>query len=109
MSEFLDAKRRPHITLRKFDKEWFRSFFLWLKNDYVPQKFVRKESKPLSESSLKNVQQRIRLYCGSPYGLSFESSPGEGTSVTVLLPCVSALSESGLLSNSSIREGGKAE
>ena len=34
---------------------------------------------------LKNVQQRIRLYCGSPYGLSFESSPGEGTSVTVLL------------------------
>ena len=58
---------------------------------------------------LKNVQQRIRLYCGSPYGLSFESSPGEGTSVTVLLPCVSALSESGLLSNGSIREGGKAE
>ena len=57
--EFLEVKRRPHITLRKFDKVWFRSFFLWLKNDYVPQKFVRKESKPLSESSLKNVQQRI--------------------------------------------------
>ena len=59
MREFLEVKRRPHITLRKFDKVWFRSFFLWLKNDYVPQKFVRKESKPLSESSLKNVQQRI--------------------------------------------------
>lgn len=59
MREFLEAKRRLHITLRKFDKVWFRSFFLWLKNDYVPQKFVRKESKPLSESSLKNVQQRI--------------------------------------------------
>ena len=59
MKEFLAAKRRAHITLRMFDKEWFRLFFLWLKNDYVPQKFVRKESKPLSESSLKNVQQRI--------------------------------------------------
>ena len=59
MKEFLAAKRRAHITLRMFDKEWFRSFFLWLKNDYVPQKFVRKESKPLSASSLKNVQQRI--------------------------------------------------
>ncbi len=59
MKEFLAAKRRAHITLRMFDKEWFWSFFLWLKNDYVPQKFVRKESKPLSDSSLKNVQQRI--------------------------------------------------
>ena len=59
MKEFLAAKRSLHITMRKFDKEWFRSFFLWLKNDYVPQKFVRKKSKPLSASSLKNVQQRI--------------------------------------------------
>ena len=32
MKEFLKAKRRPHITLRKFDKEWFKSFFSWLKN-----------------------------------------------------------------------------
>ena len=35
---------------------------------------------------LKNVHQRIRLYCGSPYGLSFSSVPGEGTTVTVRLP-----------------------
>ena len=35
---------------------------------------------------LKNVHQRIRLYCGEPYGLTFESTPGEGSSVTVLLP-----------------------
>ena len=59
MREFLEAKRKTHISLRKFDKECFKAFFLWLKNDYVPQKFVRKESKPLSESSLKNLQQRI--------------------------------------------------
>ena len=35
---------------------------------------------------LWNVHQRIRLYCGDPYGLSFESVPGEGTTVTVTLP-----------------------
>ena len=35
---------------------------------------------------LWNVHQRIRLYCGAPYGLSFESTPGEGTTVTVTLP-----------------------
>lgn len=35
---------------------------------------------------LKNVHQRIRLYCGKAYGLSFASTPGEGTTVTVRLP-----------------------
>ena len=35
---------------------------------------------------LVNVHKRIRLYCGSEYGLSFESTPGQGTTVTVLLP-----------------------
>ena len=35
---------------------------------------------------LWNVHQRIRLYCGNNYGLSFESTPGEGTVVTVTLP-----------------------
>jgi len=59
MKEFLKAKRRPHITLMKFDKTWFKAFFLWLKNDYVPQKYVRVEAKPLCEGSLHNVQQRI--------------------------------------------------
>ena len=59
MREFLKAKRRPHITLRKFDKEWFKSFFSWLKNDYVPQKYVRMEARPLNENSLHNLQQRI--------------------------------------------------
>ena len=50
MSEFLANKRRPHITLRKFDKEWFKAFFLWLKNDYVPQKYVRVEAKPAADA-----------------------------------------------------------
>lgn len=59
LSEFLSAKRRPHITLRKFDKEWLKAFFLWLRDDYVPQKYVRMEAKPLSPASLRNMQQRI--------------------------------------------------
>ena len=35
---------------------------------------------------LLNVHKRIRLYCGEQYGLSFESEPGIGTTVSVLLP-----------------------
>ncbi len=35
---------------------------------------------------LKNVHQRIRLYCGAPYGLSFDSTLGRGSTVTILLP-----------------------
>lgn len=36
--------------------------------------------------ALRNVHERIRLYYGEPYGLSFESSSGEGTTVTVVQP-----------------------
>ena len=35
---------------------------------------------------LKNVHQRIRLYCGAPYGLTFESEAGKGPAVTIRLP-----------------------
>jgi two-component system sensor histidine kinase YesM len=35
---------------------------------------------------LVNVHKRIRLYCGDTYGLSFESTSGKGTVVTVRLP-----------------------
>ena len=35
---------------------------------------------------LKNVAQRIHLYCGEEYGFRFESALGEGTTVTVRLP-----------------------
>jgi integrase len=59
MKEFLTKKRKLQITLKRFDKEWFKAFFLWLQNDYVPQKYVRIETKPLSKSSLRNLQQRI--------------------------------------------------
>jgi len=35
---------------------------------------------------LVNVHKRIRLYCGEPYGLSFESQVGKGSTVTIRLP-----------------------
>lgn len=35
---------------------------------------------------LKNVHERIRLVCGSEYGLELESDPDEGTTVRVRLP-----------------------
>jgi two-component system sensor histidine kinase YesM len=35
---------------------------------------------------LVNVHKRIKLYCGDAYGISFESTPGVGTVVSVLLP-----------------------
>ena len=59
MRQFLTYKHKPHITLSKFDKDWFKVFFLWLKNEYVPQKYVRIAAKSLSNNSLRNIQQRI--------------------------------------------------
>ena len=35
---------------------------------------------------LSNVQKRLRLYCGEPYGLSFESTKNQGTTVLVRIP-----------------------
>ncbi len=35
---------------------------------------------------LVNVHRRIRLHCGADYGLSFESTPGKGSTVSVCLP-----------------------
>ena len=36
--------------------------------------------------ALKNIDDRIRLRYGNPYGLRFESKPGEGTRVLVVMP-----------------------
>lgn len=35
---------------------------------------------------IRNVHKRIRLHCGEPYGLSYESAVPHGTRVTVKLP-----------------------
>jgi two-component system sensor histidine kinase YesM len=35
---------------------------------------------------VRNVHERLRLYFGEPYGLSFASQPGAGTTATLVLP-----------------------
>ena len=37
---------------------------------------------------MKNVNERIKLYFGADYGLSIQSEPDEGTTVTAHLPAV---------------------
>jgi len=55
-------------------------------------KLRREESpEPLSSASglgIKNVRQRIGLFYGASYGLTFESEPDEGTVVTVRIPAI---------------------
>lgn len=37
---------------------------------------------------LRNIEERIKLYFGEKYGLSFQSSLNKGTKVTITLPCI---------------------
>ncbi|NMO96023.1 sensor histidine kinase [Paenibacillus lemnae] len=37
---------------------------------------------------IRNVDQRIHLHYGSPYGVTVFSRPGIGTTVSILIPCV---------------------
>lgn len=52
-----------------------------LSKDFVP-------SKKGSGIGVKNVNERIKLYFGSEYGLKVESEPDEGTKITIHLPAV---------------------
>lgn len=36
--------------------------------------------------ALKNINDRLKLHFGNPYGIQFDSVPGEGTCVTIRLP-----------------------
>lgn len=38
---------------------------------------------------IRNVDQRIKLYFGDIYGITYESTPGEGTTATITLPLIS--------------------
>lgn len=53
------------------------------------QKMLAKESRPEQEDGygigLKNVNDRIKLYYGSQYGLTIESEKGRGTVVTITI------------------------
>ena len=53
-----------------------------------PESNRRESTKKGSGIGLKNVQERIRLYFGPQYGVSIQSEPDEGTTVTLHLPAV---------------------
>ena len=46
------------------------------------------ESSNGSGVGVKNVNERIKLYFGNEYGLSFESAPDKGTTASILLPVI---------------------
>ena len=44
------------------------------------------QSKGLDQVGIQNVRDRILLYYGNEYGVSFESEAGRGTKVLIRLP-----------------------
>ncbi|NDL67692.1 cache domain-containing sensor histidine kinase [Anaerotalea alkaliphila] len=49
-------------------------------------KQVNDPEKKYSEIGVRNIDERIKFYCGKEYGLQIESKVGEGTMVTIKLP-----------------------
>ena len=47
------------------------------------------EPRPSNGVGVRNVQERIHVYFGLEYGVSFESTPGAGTVATVRIPVIS--------------------
>jgi len=45
----------------------------------------------ISESGLRNVQKRIKLYYGNSYGINIESKLNKGTKITITIPYKEAL------------------
>ena len=43
---------------------------------------------------IRNIQERLILAYGAPYGLSCVSQPGKGTVVTVQIPVISPIEDS---------------
>ena len=50
------------------------------------QKYIHTEEENHLGFGLRNVNERIKLYFGTGYGISFKSSIGKGTQVTVHIP-----------------------
>ena len=46
------------------------------------------EPRPSNGVGVRNVQERIHVYFGLEYGVSFESAPGAGTVATVRIPMI---------------------
>ena len=49
---------------------------------------MRREPSDRTGIGVKNVNDRLRIYFGADYGISIESAPYEGTTVTIRTPRV---------------------
>ncbi len=47
-----------------------------------------KNKKTLNSIGLTNIHRRIRLYFGEEFGISIQSKPGKGTTVTIIVPAI---------------------
>ena len=93
--EFMDGDGEICIRAWRQNSELFLSVEdngLGMTEEQVKRLFEDTEhvsSRRGSGIGVKNVNERIRLYFGSGYGLIIESEPDEGTKVTAHLPAVS--------------------
>lgn len=56
----------------------------------LPERNERPGGERSASIGIPNVHRRIRLYHGDRYGLKFRSRPGEGTTVSIVLPALTA-------------------
>lgn len=92
ISHGLFSARRGHIWIKGRKAEEGIVFTVQDNGSGIPPKHLDKLNYALKSGDwsslpsvygIKNVHQRIQLYCGSDYGLSFESELDKGTTVTV--------------------------
>ena len=91
--EFMDGDGEIDVKVCKEDNSLYFTITdngLGMSEDMV-ETLLSKDfvsSKKGSGIGVKNVNERIKLYFGSEYGLKVESEPDEGTKITIHLPAV---------------------
>lgn len=91
--EFMDGDGEIDVKVFKEDNSLYFTITdngLGMSEDMV-ETLLSKNFVPSKKGSgigVKNVNERIKLYFGSEYGLKVESEPDEGTKITIHLPAV---------------------
>ena len=91
--EFMDGDGEIDVKVFKEDDSLYFTITdngLGMSEDMV-ETLLSKDFAPSKKGSgigAKNVNERIKLYFGSEYGLKVESEPDEGTKITIHLPAV---------------------
>jgi two-component system, sensor histidine kinase YesM len=58
----------------------------FIPNEEEPQGSAKVKTIRFSHIGIANIEERIRLFYGEKYGLSLQSRPGQGTTVTIRIP-----------------------